>query len=51
MGRMSIVLSDELEEKFRKVVAGKYGWKKGALSEAIEEAVEEWIKKQETEKD
>jgi len=51
MGRMSIVLSDKLEEKFRKVVAAKYGWKKGALSEAIEEAVEEWIRKQRTEKD
>ena len=51
MGRMSIVLSDELEERFRKVVAAKYGWKKGALSEAIGAAVEDWIKKQQAEKD
>lgn len=46
MGRINITISDKLEDKFRKVVAAKYGWKKGALSEAIEEALQDWIKKQ-----
>ena len=49
MGRMSIVLSDDLEQRFRKAVALKYGWKKGALSEAVEEAIEDWIKNQQKE--
>jgi len=46
LGRINITISDQLEDKFRKAVAAKYGWKKGALSEAIEEALQDWIKKQ-----
>jgi len=46
MGRMNITLPDDLEERFRKAVALKYGWKKGALSKSIEEALEDWIKQQ-----
>jgi len=51
LGRINITISDQLEDRFRKAVATKCGWKKGALSEAIEEAVQDWIKKQQTEKD
>jgi hypothetical protein len=43
MGRMNIVLSDSLEEKFRKKVAKKKGLKKGNISIAVEEALREWI--------
>jgi hypothetical protein len=44
MGKMNIVLSDELEKKFRKAVYENKGYKKGNISEAMEEAIEQWIK-------
>lgn len=44
MGRMQIVLSNQLEEKLRKKAAEKKGMKKGSISEAVSEAVEKWIK-------
>lgn len=43
MGKMNIVLSDELEEKFRKAVFERKGMKKGNISEALQEAIQEWI--------
>jgi hypothetical protein len=51
IGKMNIVLSDELENKFRKTVYENKGYKKGNISEAIEEAVQYWIEKQEKRKD
>jgi len=47
---MNIVLHKDLEERFRKAVFEKKGMKKGNISEAIEEALEEWIKQRETKK-
>lgn len=47
---MNIVLSDEREKKFRKVVYETKGYKKGNISEAIEEAIDCWIEKQEEDK-
>lgn len=41
---MNFVLDDELEEKFRKAVFEKKGMKKGNISEALEEAIQQWIK-------
>jgi uncharacterized Fe-S radical SAM superfamily protein PflX len=46
MGKMNIVLTDELESKFRKTVYETKGYKKGNISEAIEEAIECWIRDQ-----
>jgi len=46
MGKMNIVLPDDLEEKFRKAIYEKKGMKKGNISEALEEAIEIWIKEQ-----
>ena len=43
MGKMNIVLSDEVEEKFRKAVFERKGMKKGNISEAFEEAIQQWI--------
>ena len=43
MGKMNIVLSDEVEKKFRKAVFERKGMKKGNLSEALEEAIKDWI--------
>jgi len=44
MGKMTIVINDDLEKKFRGTVADTIGFKKGNLQIAIEEALEEWIK-------
>ncbi len=46
MGKMNVVLSDELEEKFRNAVFQVKGMKKGNISEALEEALEEWISRE-----
>lgn len=43
--RMNLVLDAVLEERFRKAVFEKKGMKKGNISEAVEEAIEDWIDK------
>ena len=45
MGRIDIILPDELEKRFRGEVFKKYGMKKGNITLAVEDAVEDWIKK------
>ncbi len=45
MGRMQIVLSDELEDKLRKKAGLMYGVKKGSISKAVEEAINDWVSK------
>ena len=46
MGAIKVILSDDLEEKFRTEVFKSKGMKKGNLTLAIEEAVNLWIGKQ-----
>jgi hypothetical protein len=43
MGKMNVVISDELEGRFRKAVGYYMGLKKGNISKALEEALELWI--------
>lgn len=43
MGRISAVISDELEKKLRLKALEKYGGKKGDLSKAVEEAIKTWV--------
>lgn len=45
MGRITITLNDELDKKLRQTVSDTIGFKKGNLQVAIEDALEEWIKK------
>ncbi|MFA5001978.1 MAG: hypothetical protein WC502_03260 [Methanolinea sp.] len=45
MGRIDIILPDELEEEFRQEVAKELGMKRGNLSLALQEAVKLWIEK------
>jgi hypothetical protein len=45
---MYIVLSDETERRLRLAVVTVFGGKKGVLSNAIEEAVKEWLGKNTT---
>jgi len=44
MGRMQIVLSNNLDRSFRAEVANRLGMKKGNMSRAIAEAIKLWIK-------
>jgi len=44
MGKMNISLDDKTEERFRKTVFQRKGMKKGNISEALEEAIDQWIK-------
>lgn len=43
MGKMNVVLDDDLEERFRRAVSDVKGMKKGNISEALGEAIDEWI--------
>jgi hypothetical protein len=43
MGKMNIVIDDKLEEQFRKAVFQRKGMKKGNISDAIQEAIVNWI--------
>lgn len=43
MGRLDIVISDELEKEFREEVSKSLGMKKGNMSLAIEDAIRTWM--------
>jgi len=43
MGRLYIVLSDNVERRLRLAVVMRLGGKKGDLSSAIETAVKDWL--------
>ncbi len=43
MGKMNVVLRDDVEDRFRKAVFENKGMKKGNISEALEEAIDLWI--------
>jgi len=47
MGKMNVVIKDDLEKRFRKAVFESKGMKKGNISEALQDAMEKWIKEQE----
>jgi len=44
MAKMSVLIPDDVEKRFRIKVLEKLGTKKGALSEAVADAMEKWIK-------
>lgn len=43
VGRISAILSDELEKELRFKAVEVFGGKKGDLSRAVEEAVKAWV--------
>jgi len=47
MGRINVVLSDEIEHRLRLAIVEAYGGKKGDLSESIEYAIKEWLERYE----
>ena len=46
MAKLTIVLPDDVDRELRVRVAQKYGGKKGALGDAIAEAVRLWLAKE-----
>ena len=49
MGRIDVILPDELEHKLRMEVGKRMGAKRGNFTEAIKEAIDIWIKQEEVE--
>lgn len=47
MGVINVKISDETENAFRMALLKNKGAKKGAMGEAVEEALKMWIDKQE----
>lgn len=45
MGKITVTVEDHIEEEFRRLVAQKYGARKGALGAALTEAMRMWIAK------
>jgi hypothetical protein len=45
LGKLYIVLSDDVERRLRLEAVKRLGGKKGALSAAIEMAVKDWLNK------
>ena len=45
MGKMSVVIPDKLEERFRQEVGKRFGAKRGTITKAFIEAIELWIGK------
>jgi len=43
MGKMNVVISDEIEDRFREAVAYYKGMKKGNISKTLEEAINMWL--------
>ena len=43
MGRISAVISDELEKKLRLKTLETFGGRKGDLSKAVEDAIKNWV--------
>jgi hypothetical protein len=46
MGRICVLLSDQLEKQLRFKTIERFGGKKGDLTRAVEEAVKTWITKE-----
>jgi len=45
MGRITLVIDDDMEQELRMLAAKKYGLKRGSLGAALNEAVRMWINK------
>lgn len=48
LGRIDVIIPDDLESDLRVKVAQEYGGQKGALGKAVAEAIHLWLKQKET---
>jgi len=46
MAKLTVLIKDDLDERFREVVFRSKGMHRGNITEAIEEAIELWIKEE-----
>jgi len=44
MTKITFEIKEDLDDKFRKAVAVRKGIRKGVIGQALEEAIEDWIK-------
>ena len=51
MAKLTVLIKDDLDEKFREAVFKKKGMHRGNITEAIEEAIDLWIEKESEEKE
>jgi hypothetical protein len=45
MARMDIIIPDNLEKRFREEVFKRRGMKRGNITLAVQEAIEQWIER------
>lgn len=45
MGKINLEIDDNLEKEFRRMAVEKFEARKGFLKKAVEEALREWVKK------
>ena len=50
MGRLDVIVPDELEKEFKKEIIDRVGCKKGSMKKALIEAIRLWIDKNKKEK-
>ena len=43
--KLTVLIDDKLDEKFREAVFKKKGMHRGNLTEAVEEAIDLWVRK------
>jgi hypothetical protein len=46
MAKLTVLVKDELDEKFREAVFKKKGMHRGNITEAVEEALDLWIERE-----
>ncbi len=47
MGRLDVIVPDDIDTEFRVRVVQVYGGERGALSKAVAEAIKLWLKQRE----
>jgi hypothetical protein len=48
--KLTVLINDELDEKFREAVFKEKGMHKGNITAAVEEALEQWVREHSKEK-
>jgi hypothetical protein len=51
MAKLTVLIKDELDEKFRETVFKRKGMHRGNITEAVEEAIDLWIGRETEEKE